>query len=163
LLTPFTDFGEIDFGSLESHLQFLEAAGISSIICGDNAGEYPSLTLEERQRLLNFCRQRFSGQIINHVSASALYDVLQLIAYSGGLAGAGGLGGHSTRADAILLQPPQAFAGANEEGIEAFLHEALSSCALPSIILNGPTAVPPRVCEALSQDFPHMLGTFDAT
>jgi dihydrodipicolinate synthase/N-acetylneuraminate lyase len=97
-------------------LQFLEAAGVQAVICNDTVAEYAALTLEERQRLLRFCRRRFSGQIINHVSANALQDAAQLMTHSATTL-CNEAGRYVPLADAVLLQPPFRY-GDSEAGTE---------------------------------------------
>ena len=110
--------------------QFLEGAGVKAVICNSPTAEASALSLEERQRLLSFCRRRFSGSIINHVSSPALLDVRQLLAHSAATLWKQGEKEQATKttvADAVLLQAPHSYSAVDEAGSEVSCHEIVYS------------------------------------
>ncbi|CAN0568790.1 unnamed protein product, partial [Ectocarpus sp. 12 AP-2014] len=63
VLTPFTGEGEVDFTAFGDYLQFLSEAGVPTILCNGEAGEFASLTTGERKLIVEFARKTFSGEI----------------------------------------------------------------------------------------------------
>lgn len=57
LLTPFKSDNGIDYGVLKEYIQFLEEHGANSIVTNGTTGEFPSLTINERKGILEFCKK----------------------------------------------------------------------------------------------------------
>ncbi|CAM9914809.1 unnamed protein product, partial [Ectocarpus fasciculatus] len=172
LLTPFTGEGEVDFTAFGDYLQFLSKAGVPTILCNGEAGEFASLTTDERKLLVEFARDSFSGTVLNHVSASALPDVTRLISHSSGKAD----GGSRTVADAVLVMPPcSSFGGSaggrvaerggeEERGTEAFLRKALGGCQLPVFLYSAAgNPISPGLYARLCADFTTVSGILDGS
>jgi dihydrodipicolinate synthase/N-acetylneuraminate lyase len=87
VLTPFGDGGAVDYAALGGLLMFLEGKCVRNIVTNGTTAEFPSLSLDERRGILRFCREHFSGTIVNNVSACALEDAQALLA--GSVTGAG--------------------------------------------------------------------------
>lgn len=51
-MTPFDETGAISLGGLAAVLDFLAAQGVTGIVPGDLVGEYPALSLREREQLI---------------------------------------------------------------------------------------------------------------
>lgn len=80
LLTQFTEQNEIDTVAIERHVAFLLDKGVDGLfVCGTN-GEFITLSVQERQRLLECVTGQVRGRIplIVHVTAPTLHDTLQL-------------------------------------------------------------------------------------
>jgi dihydrodipicolinate synthase/N-acetylneuraminate lyase len=126
LLTPFGADGKIDWRAFESYLIALASWGVKSVIANGTTGEFPSLTLDERQEIVEFVRRHFKGTLVNNVSSTCVEDVKKLLA------------GTKGNADAILLLPPYYYAEASNDGLCHFFEKALSGNALPVFLYNFP-------------------------
>lgn len=137
LLTPFDADGHIDWRAFESYLIALASWGVKSVIANGTTGEFPSLTLDERQEIVEFVRRHFEGTLVNNVSSTCVDDVKKLIA---GTAGNG---------DAVLLLPPYYYAESSQEGLCGFFEKTLSENALPAFLYNFPKHTGNRIDNAL--------------
>jgi dihydrodipicolinate synthase/N-acetylneuraminate lyase len=126
LLTPFDADGKIDWRAFESYLIALASWGVESVIANGTTGEFPSLTLDERQEIVEFVRRHFEGTLVNNVSSTCVQDVKKLLA------------GTEGNADAVLLLPPYYYAEASNDGLCHFFEKALSGNALPVFLYNFP-------------------------
>lgn len=126
LLTPFDASGNIDWQAFKTYLSALFSWGIRSVITNGTTGEFPSLTLNERQQLVEFVRDHFPGTIINNVSSTCIDDVRDLIA------------GTQEYGDAILMLPPYYYAACRNDGLCGFFAKALSGTSLPALLYNFP-------------------------
>ncbi|CAM9265704.1 unnamed protein product [Ectocarpus sp. 12 AP-2014] len=171
VLTPFTGEGEVDFTAFGDYLQFLSEAGVPTILCNGEAGEFASLTTGERKLIVEFARKTFSGTVLNHVSASALPDVTRLISHSSSKSG----GGSRTVADAVLVMPPcssfggyaggrDTEGGGDERGTEAFLRKALGGCQLPIFLYSAAgNPISPGLYARLCADITTVSGILDGS
>jgi dihydrodipicolinate synthase/N-acetylneuraminate lyase len=137
LLTPFDAGGKIDWRAFETYLAALSSWDVKSVIANGSTGEFPSLTLMERQQIVEFVRRHFKGTLINNISSTCVEDVKTL------LAGTDGNG------DAVLLLPPYYYAEASNEGLCSFFAKALSGNALPVFLYNFPQHTGNRLDNAL--------------
>ncbi|MGJ0515997.1 MAG: dihydrodipicolinate synthase family protein [Methylomicrobium sp.] len=137
LLTPFDAGGKIDWRAFESYLTALSSWGVKSVIANGTTGEFPSLTLAERQEIVEFVKRHFEGTLVNNVSSTCVEDVKNLLA------------GTERNADAVLLLPPYYYAESSPEGLCSFFEKALSENALPAFLYNFPKHTGNRVDNAL--------------
>ncbi|CAM9771105.1 unnamed protein product, partial [Scytosiphon promiscuus] len=165
VLTPFTNDDALDLVAFGDYLQFLSKAGVRTILCNGEMGEFASLTTGERELLLEFARETFPGTVLNHVSAPALPDVARLISHSSS-ASPKPDGDAQTLADAVVVMPPHTSFGGfpDERGTEAFLRKALEGCQLPVFLYSAAgnpisLALYARLCE----DFPIVSGILDGS
>jgi dihydrodipicolinate synthase/N-acetylneuraminate lyase len=126
LLTPFHASGEIDWQAFKAYLSALHSWGVRAVIANGTTGEFPSLTLTERQKVAEFARGHYPGTIINNVSATCVKDVKKLIA---GTQGCG---------DAVLLLPPYYYAACRNDGLYRFFADALMGVSVPIFLYNFP-------------------------
>jgi len=87
LTTPFSRSGEVDYGVLGRHIDYLLESGITSLLEGGSTGEYYALTLEERKRLLAFVAERAGGraQLIAGTNSARPDETLELGAHAAGM------------------------------------------------------------------------------
>jgi dihydrodipicolinate synthase/N-acetylneuraminate lyase len=137
LLTPFDAYGNIDWRAFASYLTALSSWGVKSVIANGTTGEFPSLTLDERQEIAEFVRRHFEGTLINNVSSTCVEDVKTLLA------------GTEGNGDAVLLLPPYYYAEASDPGLCGFFAKALSENALPVFLYNFPKHTGNRLDPAL--------------
>jgi dihydrodipicolinate synthase/N-acetylneuraminate lyase len=126
LLTPFDASGEIEWQAFKKYLSALFSWGVRAVIANGTTGEFPSLTLNERQKVVEFVRENFQGTIVNNVSATCVSDVCDLIA------------GTQGSADAVLLLPPYYYSACGDNGLCRFFVSALSGTSLPAMLYNFP-------------------------
>jgi dihydrodipicolinate synthase/N-acetylneuraminate lyase len=106
----------------------LEAAGVHGFIPAGTNGEFSSLTLEEKKRvLLSAGRAKGSLFMMAGVGSCSLPEVLELLDYA---ADAG--------ADAALVVPPYYFNDVEETGIVEFYRRVLDGTDLPVFLYNIP-------------------------
>lgn len=154
ILTPFGADNRLDLSALGDYLDWLSACGVETLIANGTTGEFCSMTLEERMSVLECCRQRFPGTIVNNVSACCLADVEQLIRSSRSLA------------DHVLVLPPFYYATPRQEGVEAFLRQVLEWSEQPVILYNFPRhtqcGLPPSLVGRLAVEYPNLVGVKDS-
>lgn len=126
LLTPFDASGEIEWQAFKTYLSALFSWGVRAVIANGTTGEFPSLTLNERQKVVEFVRENFQGTIVNNVSATCVSDVRDLIAGTQGCA------------DAVLLLPPYYYSACRNDGLCRFFVSTLSGTSLPAMLYNFP-------------------------
>jgi dihydrodipicolinate synthase/N-acetylneuraminate lyase len=146
LLTPFDVSGEIEWQAFKTYLSSLYSWGVRTVIANGTTGEFPSLTINERQQVVEFVRENFDGTIVNNVSATCVRDVRDLIAGTQGCA------------DFILLLPPYYYSACQDTGLCRFFISALSGTSLPVMLYNFPQHTGNRlsvvlVAMLLEQDF----------
>ena len=154
IVTPFATNGEVDHGAIEEQVVFLSREGISSIVCCGTTGEFSSLTIEERQSVLETCRASFSGRVIAHVGHSCVKDSKCLVAHANGFA------------DAVLLPSPYYFANPEPTGVSKFFSEVLAECQVPAYLYNFPKhtqfTIPASMLSELKQTYPALCGMKDS-
>lgn len=126
LLTPFDARGNIDWQAFKSYLTALCSWGVQSVVTNGTTSEFPSLSLTERQNVLEFVREQFHGTIINNVSSTCSEDVRKLID------GTHGFG------DAVMVLPPYYYAEVQNDGLSRFFERVLSETSLPAFLYNFP-------------------------
>ena len=126
LLTPFEADGKIDWHAFKSYLTALSSWGVRSVISNGTTGEFPSLTLGERQKAVEFVRHNFDGSLINNVSSTCVDDAKKLIDDT------------PAYCDAVMILPPYYYAGVRNDGLCRFYEEALSRNSLPTFLYNFP-------------------------
>ena len=126
LLTPFDASGEVEWQAFKTYLSALFSWGVRTVIANGTTGEFPSLTLNERQKVVEFVKENFQGTIVNNVSATCVSDVRDLIA------------GTQGSADALLLLPPYYYSACRDDGLCCFFVSTLSGTSLPAMLYNFP-------------------------
>lgn len=63
LVTPFTSTGEVDYTSLRRLLDYLLSNGTDFLCVLGTTAETPTLTEEEKQNIINLCRDKVQGRI----------------------------------------------------------------------------------------------------
>ena len=126
LLTPFDANGDIEWQAFKTYLSSLYSWGVRTVIANGTTGEFPSMTINERQQVVECVRDNFEGTIINNVSATCISDVRNLITGAQGYA------------DFVLLLPPYYYSACQDTGLYRFFISALSGTSLPVMLYNFP-------------------------
>lgn len=152
--TPFHDGGGIDYAALGDYLDMVCAAGARTILVNGTTGEFFSLTLRERCRVLEFCRERWPGRLVAHVGSAAVGDVVELLAHANDIA------------DVLAVIAPYFFAAPPEAGVEAFFGRVLGHARKPVLLYSFPrhtqTLLTPGVVARLATAFPLVCGVKDS-
>jgi 4-hydroxy-tetrahydrodipicolinate synthase len=153
-LTPFTsEHGGVDEGWIAEHLRFLEQHGISGVLALGTTGEGPSMSWEERRRVLDVVLEQRGGlSVIAGTGCAALPETIALSRYA-----------IERGADAVLVVPPFYFKDVPESGLLAYYRAVCD--ALPDdarlLLYHIPqvTAVPisPGIIEGLLQSHRRQL------
>ncbi|MFK5968934.1 MAG: dihydrodipicolinate synthase family protein [Candidatus Marithrix sp.] len=126
IVTPFLTDGKIDFNALNNYLIFLQEREVKTILTNGTTAEFPSLSIEERMSLLEYCRQTFEGTILNNISSCCQTDCLKLANHA------------ENYADNLVILPPFYYAKVTETGIVTFLSEILQQTDMPTLLYNFP-------------------------
>ena len=121
MLTPFTsDVGPVDYEWLPAYLRFLAAGGLHGVLALGTTGEGPSMSLAERERVLELVlSSRGELAVIAGTGCAALTETIALSNFA-----------LSAGADAVLVMPPFYIKGPSETGILSY-YRALCD-ALPA-------------------------------
>lgn len=80
--TPMTPEGELDLGKIPDYARLLSGSGVRSVFVCGSTGEFPSLTLDERRRVLEAWIQARSEGVIDtvtaHIGTCCLKDTILL-------------------------------------------------------------------------------------
>ncbi len=128
IVTPFHNYGTIDFSSLEKLLWHVVKGGVDFIVALGTTSEAPTLTCDEKDAVMNFVKDTVAGRV----------PVVM------------GLGGNSTHAvvgkikktnfdgiDAILSVAPF-YNKPNQKGIYNHFKNIAAACPVPVILYNIP-------------------------
>ncbi|EFO81870.1 dihydrodipicolinate synthetase [Oscillochloris trichoides DG-6] len=151
MLTPFTsDVGPVDYEWLPAYLRFLERGGLHGVLCLGTTGEGPSMSMAERERVLEMVlAHRGDLAVLAGTGCAALTETISLSRYA-----------LEHGADAVLVMPPFYIKQPTELGILSY-YRALAD-ALPAesrlLLYHIPqvTGVPitPLIIEGLLESHP---------
>jgi len=128
LVTPFRKDERIDFNAWQSAIDTQIAAGVDGLFVCGSAGEFASLTSEERRVALRFCRQAAAGRVpvygnVGTVSTRQSVELAQA-AQSAGV-------------DVIVVVTPYYLKPSQDELAEHFI-EICRAVNLPVVAYNFP-------------------------
>jgi len=128
LLTPFTKHDEVDLLMFEKNLQAQLDAGIHGIIIGGSLGEASTITVKEKEELVEFSVEYLNGRIpvILNIAESTTKDAIAQAANA-----------KKWGADGLMLLPPMRYKSDDRETINYFKTIAKST-DLPIMIYNNP-------------------------
>ena len=115
LITPFDDRGELDLDAMRRHVAWLREHGIETVSALGSTGEGPSLSLDERRRVIEALAPEVG--LVAGTGCTALPETIELSRLA-------------TEAGAALLVAPPSYYEADERGVEEFFLRLLES--LPS-------------------------------
>lgn len=154
IVTPFDAKGVVDKGALRDYLALLSTVGIRTILVNGTTGEFFNMSLHERQAVLEFCREHWSGQVIAHVGSAAIGDVIDLLNHA------------RSHTDYVAAISPYFFASPPEAGVYAYFRQLLVRSDLPLLLYNFPrhtqTDITPSVVSQLAAEFPLLRGVKDS-
>lgn len=131
LLTPFTaDGSALDEAALRAHVAHLVEAGSGGIVVAGSTGEFTSLTLEEREALLETVLDAVGGRVpvVAHTGAMTTDEAIRLTVHAA-TAGA---------ASAMVVLPY--YEPLTRDEVTGYLGDIASAVDLPLMYYNLPTA-----------------------
>jgi dihydrodipicolinate synthase/N-acetylneuraminate lyase len=143
VLTPFTKANALDKKALIRHLAFLHDHNIETILVNGTAGEFFSLTHEEKRHLVKTARANFPGVVILQAGSDSLADSIALARF-----------GEDIGVDAIASLPPYYLSNAPKQGIIDYFNCFSGSISVPFILYNFPKhtqlSINPEILSAVS-------------
>ena len=130
-VTPFTSKGELDVDAYLSHLDYLKNAGIHGLVPCGTTGETPTLSDEERQKVIGLTSEfgkKHQLPVIAGAGGNCTSKVVDLLAEANDLG-----------ADAALVVTPY-YNKPNARGVLAHYRVLADKSPLPIVLYN----VPPR-------------------
>lgn len=154
--TPFDARGQIDFGALKRHLEFLCANGIDGIVACATTGEAATMTSDEKVLVLEAVVECI-GKRVPVIAGVGTNDTRTTIENAHMAA--------ETGVDGLLVVTPY-YNKPNQEGQYRHFCEVADSTELPLILYNVPgrtgTKCLPSTLGRLAKH-PHIVGVKDAT
>lgn len=136
-VTPFRADGSLDRDAVGENAAFLVEKGVTAVVPCGTVGEFASLTLEEREQVLEQTVRAVAGKaaVIAHVSATDHESMLRLAR-------------HAARhgADALLVLPPYYFKLDADE-LFAFYVRLHRELPLPFLVYNNPATTGMSISE----------------
>jgi dihydrodipicolinate synthase/N-acetylneuraminate lyase len=130
LTTKFTAADEIDWKSMEQHLEFQLDAGVHGLIILGSLGENATLSLEEKLETVRFFAraERRGLPLIACIAESSTRDAREFAAAA-----------QDAGADGFMLLPPMRYPSDRRETL-TFLHDVAATTSLPFMLYNNPIA-----------------------
>lgn len=118
LLTPFGDGGaRVDFDALDAHVAWLAERGIRTVSPLGTTGEGPSLSLEERKRVIERLAEHPSGVgLVPGTGCTALPETVELSRFA-----------VERGAAALLIAPPWFYPPGDATGLTVYFERLLAS------------------------------------
>jgi 4-hydroxy-tetrahydrodipicolinate synthase len=157
IVTPFHNYGTIDFSSLEKLLYHVMNGGVDFVVAMGTTSEAATLTCDEKDAVMNFIKDTVAGRV----------PVVM------------GLGGNSTHAvvgkikktdfdgiDAILSVAPY-YNKPNQKGIYNHFKNVAATCPVPVILYNVPGRTASNISAEttlqLARDFENIVAVKEAS
>lgn len=152
-ITPMDTQGNLDLNALAQHLARLTEARIDVILLMGSIGEFASLSLEERLRLIREARAMSPLAMVANVSTTCFSDMLQMAhaAYDAGY-------------DAVMVLPPYYY-GQTPTQLLSYFRTLGRQLPGPWFAYNFPARtgcdITPQIVATLAKEFPHFAGIKD--
>lgn len=134
-ITPFGPGGlKLDTGFIAAHLELLEHEGAHGIVPVGSNGEFPSLTMAEKKKVLKAAAAARGGLfLLAGAGSSSLPETLELLDFAAAVG-----------ADGALVVPPFYFRDVSTAGVVEFYRGVLGHTSLPVFLYNIPmyTGIP---------------------
>jgi 1-pyrroline-4-hydroxy-2-carboxylate deaminase len=128
LTTPFTSNDGLDLPMFEKNLHAQVDAGVHGVIIGGSLGETSTLSISEKEELINFALKKIGSRIpvILNIAEASTKDALQQAALA-----------KQWNVQGLMLLPPMRYKADDRETVEYFKTVARST-DLPIMIYNNP-------------------------
>jgi dihydrodipicolinate synthase/N-acetylneuraminate lyase len=129
-VTPFRENLELDEEGVATLVSFLVDQGVTYIVPLGTSGEFSSLTLAEKKRVIKITLDHAGkAEVIPGVSSTSYKEVIELASYSGNLG-----------VSSVLLVPPY-YLRSRIEGFKRLISEVISKCKVGVWVYNNPQQV----------------------
>ncbi|HEV2473518.1 MAG TPA: dihydrodipicolinate synthase family protein [Chthonomonadales bacterium] len=128
VITPFDSSGRLALEHVPAVLRFQEAAGVDGVVVGGTNGEGTSLSVGERQALLEkVIEERGRLEVVAGVGAASVSDAVELAR-------------HASRAgaQAVLALPPFFYKAPAPHGLARYFQKLLDAAALSTLLYHIP-------------------------
>jgi 4-hydroxy-tetrahydrodipicolinate synthase len=156
-VTPFTAGDRVDEAATRHLVDALIDAGVHGLVPTGSTGEFPSLTLDERQRVVEVVLDAARGRVpvVPHVGAIATREVVALARHAAAHGAAG-----------VMVVPPY-YEPLTEGEVQAHFRAVASAVDLPIMIYNIPScsgfAFRPEFVLELNREMPAVQYVKDTT
>jgi 4-hydroxy-tetrahydrodipicolinate synthase len=144
VVTPFADDFSVNSEVLHRHVDWLVSQGVHGLLIGATAGEYASLSDDERLEIAR-CAVAAVGGRVPVIAYTGHINRNQMLALARGLEQIG--------ADAVMLAPPLVV-GPTQDEIESYMRDAASAVSIGVVVYNQPsrtgTVIEPQTMIRLS-------------
>lgn len=157
LITPFTNTKEIDFMALEKVINHVVGHGTDFLVVLGTTGETPTLSIEERLRIMDFVREKTAGRIplVLGMGGNNTMEIVRQLKETD-------LNGYS----AILSVVP-AYNKPSQEGIICHFKAIAEASPLPVILYNVPGRTGVNMTAdttlRLAREVPNIIGIKEAS
>jgi 4-hydroxy-tetrahydrodipicolinate synthase len=142
---------------IAQHLQWLRSEGIKGLLVLGTTGEFPNLSVVERQRYLETVLTHSQGlEVMVNIGASSFHDVLALQNHALE---------QQDRISSLLWMPPFYYPDADINGLEAMLERLLENQPLniPFLLYNYPKMSKIKISTNFLNQFPPLAGMKDTS
>ena len=156
IATPFDRHGELALDLVPGLLELQSRAGMSGVVVAGTNGEGPSLSVEERIRLLEtVVANRRDLVVVAGTGAASVTDAVRLARHA-----------CEAGADALLVLPPFFFKGVTTDGLAAYFERVLEASSVPVLLYSIPQvsaiAISHELLDRLAAH-PRLLGLKDSS
>ncbi len=157
VVTPFHNFGTIDFGSLEKLMHHLLNGGVDFIVAMGTTAEAATLTQDEKVAVTNFILETIDGRVplvlgMGGNSTQAVVSQIKKTDFSG--------------IDAILSVAPY-YNKPNQKGLYYHFKSVAAASPVPVILYNVPgrtaSNLTAETCLRLANDFENIVAVKEAS
>ncbi|WP_338598924.1 dihydrodipicolinate synthase family protein [Sulfolobus tengchongensis] len=154
-VTPFTKSLDLDLEGLRKMIEFAENVGYKYIVPLGTAGEFSSLTFEEKVIVVDTVRKALNkGEIIAGASSTSFLETSELCRRY-----------KEIGVDKIMITPPYYLKG-NDKGLLDYFTKVSQSCDSTIVIYNNPSTVgvdlSPQLLKKLSDSIPNFKALKEA-
>jgi 4-hydroxy-tetrahydrodipicolinate synthase len=128
VVTPFADDFSVNYDALGRHVEWLVGQGVHGLLLGATAGEYASLSDDERLGIARRAVAAVSGRVpviayTGHINRTQMLALARRFEQAG--------------ADAVMLAPPLVV-GPTQDEIEAYVRDVASDVSIGVVVYNQP-------------------------
>ncbi|MCS7309423.1 MAG: dihydrodipicolinate synthase family protein [Armatimonadetes bacterium] len=156
LVTPLSDGGEVDYSAFSPLLEWQRQHGVVGVVVCGTTGEAPSLSVEERERVITTVREKAPDlRVVAGTGCSNLPETIRLSRFA-----------QQQGCDAVLVIPPFYYKDVSEEGLLAYYRRLLDAVQVPVLLYHYPQLAGVDITPALVErllDYPHLIGLKDSS
>lgn len=154
-ITPFDESGSVDLEAAGTLYDHLIDGGIDGIVILGSIGEFQSIPVEEKRRLIRFAVDHVAGRaaVIVGTGGTVVSEVIELTRFAA-----------ETGADAAIIIPPY-YSPVGPEALLNFYRAVAGAVDLDLLLYSFPAragyAIPAAVVRTLADEYPTIVGLKD--